>query len=396
MTENTSNPTLTAYHLWKNTARIAIEKFSQAAAFQYDRYQSNNEEAARCGKHCIDFFETIFDRCHKTKNPRDMAIFYDYIGADNITYSYLGQKYELTRERIRQIVARRKRIMGYYFRKLLSYADEQLIRTLKDFCASLENIDYDLISLYEFGFDHVPLRKKRVIFDLFFGENITSIVDERSNDLKKLARQQEYEQGNRKRIDELWKFYESKICFPSKLVFENPETIKSFSDKANHHFDKKFRNKFLQFGAIVEIVNNPDLVYHCTSTTDHRPDVLLRLADGRSVLMIVLPEINMAFKYNIDRFNSLHIYCKKHGFGYLILSDRNKSIYDIKSREIDPNLKLALDSYLNSQSMIMWPNIKTIKQTLTVTNADIAAYVIQNKLNFTMNPFCIKRQNTLF
>jgi hypothetical protein len=51
-----------------------------------------------------------------------------------------------------------------------------------------------------------------------------------------------------------------------------------------------------------------------------------------------------------------------------------------------------LNTVLNKQTMIVWKNIKEIKQTRAVSNVDIAAYVLQNKLHFTMKPFCIKKR----
>jgi len=143
---------------------------------------------------------------------------------------------------------------------------------------------------------------------------------------------------------------------------------------------------------LIEIIENPDIVYCATSQTNHRPHFLLRLPDKSSVLVLVLPTINMAYIYNIQRCNELHRFCKEHGYGYLIIDDHENSIYDLKKRAIDLELVDYLNTILNDQNMIVWQNIKEIKLTRSVSNADIAAYVLQNKLHFTMKPFCIKRR----
>lgn len=101
--------------------------------------------------------------------------------------------------------------------------------------------------------------------------------------------------------------------------------------------------------------------------------------------------LNMAYIYNTQRFNELHAFCKKNGYGYLITDDRKNSIYDIMHRTVDPELVECLNAVLNKQTMIVWENVKEIKQTRAVSNADIAAYVLQNKLHFTMRPFRIKK-----
>ena len=103
--------------------------------------------------------------------------------------------------------------------------------------------------------------------------------------------------------------------------------------------------------------------------------------------------INMAFVYNVKRFNELHRFCQKNGYGYLIIDDRGNSIYDLKKRTLDPSLTDKLNAILNNRGMVIWNDIKEIKQTHTVLNEDISAYILQNKLHFTMQPFCIKRRD---
>ena len=111
-----------------------------------------------------------------------------------------------------------------------------------------------------------------------------------------------------------------------------------------------------------------------------------------SPILVLMNTVNMAFIYNIQRCNALHSFCKEKGYGYLIIDDRGNSIYDIKSRKLDEELVDTLNNILDSQSMIIWKNIKEIKLTRPVPNEDIAAYVLQNRLYFTMEPFCIKRR----
>ena len=88
----------------------------------------------------------------------------------------------------------------------------------------------------------------------------------------------------------------------------------------------------------------------------------------------------------------LHLFCKENGYGYLIMDGQGKSIYDIRSRVLDTVLTEKLNAVLQKQGMIVWRNIKEIKSVCPVSNVDIATYVLQNRLRFTMAPFCIKRR----
>ena len=157
-------------------------------------------------------------------------------------------------------------------------------------------------------------------------------------------------------------------------------------------FQKSVCKKLMNFNSFIEITENPDIVYHYTNCTDHRPDFLLLLPDQKRVLVLVVPTVKMALIYNIERFNALHSFCKNNGYGYLIMDNRGNSVFDIKNRDVDPELTSHLDSILNLQNRILWENIKAIKEFHPVSNSDIAAYVLQNKLYFTMDPFCIKRR----
>ena len=107
--------------------------------------------------------------------------------------------------------------------------------------------------------------------------------------------------------------------------------------------------------------------------------------------MLALATVNMALIYNIQRCNALHLFCRENGYGYLIIDDRGNSIYDLRCREVAPDLEEQLGAILGDFGEITWDDVKAIKKTRSVPNADIAAYVMQNQLRFTLKPFRIRR-----
>ncbi|MDE5592436.1 MAG: hypothetical protein K2I75_00725 [Clostridiales bacterium] len=110
------------------------------------------------------------------------------------------------------------------------------------------------------------------------------------------------------------------------------------------------------------------------------------------MLVVVVAVINMAFGYNIKRFNDLHTYCKENGFGYLVMNDRFKTIFDVKQTEINNDLVNELNYVLEKTDSIAWKDIILLKDKYAITNDIIAAYVLQNKLDFQLKPFRIKKR----
>ena len=74
------------------------------------------------------------------------------------------------------------------------------------------------------------------------------------------------------------------------------------------------------------------------------------------------------------------------------MSDRYKSIQQLICTELDTSLECKLNDVLNRQGVISWKNIQQLKSTFTISNEVIVAYVLKNKLKFSMNPFIIKHR----
>ena len=100
----------------------------------------------------------------------------------------------------------------------------------------------------------------------------------------------------------------------------------------------------------------------------------------------------MALFYNVRRFNALHQFCKDNGCGYLITDGKKITIYDLKNRHIDKELVELFDEILSEANVILWEDIKRIKEKKGFHNIDIAAYVLQNKLHYSLKTFAIKRR----
>lgn len=371
--------------LWNDVTVCVLERLER---------ESGNVEAIAVpqpeprGRQTVALFDKIWNIIEDRLPPsisRKLSVYRDYVASDRVTLADVAARFDLSRERIRQITVRvNERLFGY-FKRVLRLDDAELNGCIEQLATVLEAADYDLTSLALYDMAELGARKKRAIFNLLFGAAVSEQMMER------IAPLEETLQRNRE-LEGDWAFYRSKICYPSDIRADISLPVAIYKREQSFELEERFYRKLQKFEPLIGIVQSPDIVYYSTSKTDHRPHFLLRLPDGTSVLVLVLPTVNMAFRYNVQRCNALHCFCREHGYGYLILDNRGNSIYDIKARKVDPELVAVLDEILETQTRIVWKHIKEIKETRPVPNEDIAAYVLQNRLSFSMEPFCIRRR----
>lgn len=380
--------------LWNDVTVFTFEN-AEKGSYSYSIDPEFLDNLKIQGERIIQLFDSLFQYIgdkYYVKLQRKASIYREYIESDKTTLAEIAIRYDVSRERIRQIVKRIDDTIFEYFKRIMLFDNSEYNEDIKKLAYVFESIDYNVVDLFIYGFSEASNRKKQAVINLLFGKEFSQKVTELSNLIADEQRQRnnaiEKEQETRK----AWENYHSKICFPSELKADALVPITTYEKEKRYYHEKRMCKVFKKFEDSVEVIENPDIVYYSSSMTDHRPDILLRLSDGTSVLVVVLPTINMAYIYNIKRCNELHSFCKANGYGYLIIDDRDNSIYDIKSRDIDKKLEDELDLVLEENGMIVWGDIVRIKEFVTVTNADIAAYVLKNKLHFTMGPFCIKRR----
>jgi len=394
-TRKNQNTVSDIQYLWQNVTSKTLEKAEQYCS---DGNNDGNDvsQFENSGKLIVKIFDDILEFMNKRgykSIQRTLAIYLEYIEVDTTTFSAIGCRHSLSRERIRQLVNHLDSRLFGCFKRAIRNNNDEYNHLIEQLASAFEEIDFDVFNLLMYGMNNVSSRKKQAIVNMFFGmdfskqifQEIKCIKDEneRANELVK----------NEKRILEDWEIYRSKICYPSFRQLVDTNSVSSCGEEYRYENQKRFYNKLKKFEPIIKTVPNPDIIYYYSAKTDHRPHFLLILPDGTSVLVLLMSTINMGVVYNISRCNELHRFCKEKGYGYLILDDRGNSIYEIKNRRVDPELADCLNEILQSNNVILWKDVKDIMSVHKITNADIAAYVLQNKLCFTMNPFCIKKKS---
>jgi len=381
--------------LWKDLTSSVYEK---SKSDTLDTNIIDEEAITRFSKHGKRFVElyneipSILTSNSSGDRIRNMSIYLEYVESDTTTLSQIAAKYDLSRERIRQIVNNTGKRNRQYFMGALRNNNSAIKIIVEEIASILEAVDHDMLHLTVYGMAEISHRKKESIINTLFEKALAQAITEKVTAITNQIKEQDDLIQKKKATLEALEFYLSKVIYPSSPVVDDSLLVSSYEVESRFSFEVDFYNKIKAFEPFIKIIQNPDIVYYSSSQTDHRPHFLLQLPDKANVLVLLMNTVNMAFIYNIQRCNALHIFCKEKGYGYLIIDDRGNSIYDIKSRRLDEELVATLNNILNSQSMIVWKNIKEIKQTRPVPNEDIAAYVLQNRLYFTMEPFCIKRR----
>ena len=289
--------------------------------------------------------------------------------------------YKRTRERIRQIVAKGSVRMEKRYRRLCAAeeAGECMDRN-RQILSLLEQSGDAVLSLLRESLGKWGKRKRKFALQLLFGEvtaerllMVLSAYDPTKKEISKPVQ---------KAAEPTWS---EQICYPTEVFADTKKEITAFPLKKEYAHVAQFRKKLEKSG--FRFVQNPNIIYYYSTKTDHRPDFLLETENGRRVLILVVPTLNLAFSYNHTRFRALHEFCKENGYGYLITDGRRQTPWGLNRLELDPDLRQALDGILREKRHIIWEDICTLKEEREITNEMIAAYVLQNKLYFVMDPF---------
>ncbi len=338
-------------------------------------------------------FDGILD--HLSTHTRNPSIAFDvlrqYIGSDKVSLAHIGEAYDLSRERIRQLcVKAKKRFLGSL--KWTIRRDERLLDRLNRLTEGLyalcgKAIDIPLL----FNLPLFSQRRNAFFVELFWGKEALWLFDSFKKARKKAA---EIESKKKKAISSTGKDFcklEARICYPTDKVAAAPPPA-SLSGEGTPLYVGKFKKKLEAMSDQVSFIENPDIIYYTTTKIEHRPHFLLKTKDGKCVLVVLVSIKKMALHYNLNRFNALHEYCVKNGYGYLILSETGHSIYDLKEMELEPALTAELDDFLEETGHLLFSDIERLKGHYKITDTVLTAYVLQRRLSFSLLPFRIKKR----
>ena len=342
-----------------------------------------------------DFINSLYGSDYATASfLRNLDVYRQHIESDGTTLADIAENIELSRERVRQLIVKSKTTLPRLYRKMLLSNDGEAKKCLLRFYEVAKHVDFDPVMIYTHGLPRMSHRKREALFSMLFGQTpsaaVVRIGAKYQNHIDVLKRE---DQARKKLLDK-FEVYRSKIAFPSTLKADF-SVINSLGDTFDNQYETNLATKLKKFESFVEIIPNPDIIYYRSNVTDHHPQFALKLPGGEVALVVTVPTINMAFSYNVNRFNQLHKFCKQNGYGYLIIDDRGCSIFELQKRQIDIELEQSLFEILDKRGEILWTDIKDLHEKMgtSVSNTDLAAFALKNKLFLSSMPFVIRHRD---
>ncbi len=323
-------------------------------------------------------------------HARDVWRSYTWNGTKSM--EEVGQAYGLTRQRVHQLVKRGNQRVKRLLASPSSWAQDgpAVITCLSVIEAVLERIGNGLVALLCRSTQAFGYYKKKFVFSLLFGEkNDLLLMAECKKYQKVLHHAANAEKAQEKVLDRI-RLWQELAHFPEQAIAAPTAEFPSYDTGRDPAYVNRILSLLQKASPFVRVTAHPDIVYYATQRTDHRPTLLLRFADGRSVLLLILPVLNMAFRYNVLRIQALARFCEQNGYGYLVMDDRDQTFDSVKAAEVDEGLARALDEVLRQNNRILWPDIVRLKEEHAITNTALASFVLQRGIRLTTTPFfCI-------
>lgn len=187
-----------------------------------------------------------------------------------------------------------------------------------------------------------------------------------------------------------WDLLMGKVKYPStKNLVTNIANLKTYRDNINRINRDEVKKYLLSINKNAIIIENPYLIYSYRMNNQYRPDLLIKTEDDRNVLVLCLPPANMAITYNQRRYRELDLFCKENGYGYLIMDSDGMTLDDVKSTPMEPYIEEKLNEMLRKTGSLYWDEVKEFKTDYHVSSLAIFAYILRNRLHFTLKPYCI-------
>ena len=335
----------------------------------------------------------LFDRLLDTvtlysshlSRPIDVLRIYTY--SDSLTYEDIATEYGVTRERIRQLHLKgKRRIFSIYNRR--SRTDAALIELTDEIYELLLSAEGSHIIPVLLGPPEFSKRKRCLFIELLLDVSLT-----KRSELTEWDISYKKEMRRATRAADIWRDLQAKIIYPAPKDLPPPTPpSEGRSPEITAAYIEAFKRKLSSLTEYLDFIECPDIVYYESTKTEHRPNFLLKTKDGGYVLAMLVSVGNMALYYNVSRFNELHSYCKRMGYGYLILDERGHSIFDYKNKKLNPLLISELERILDEKDVIIWNDVKDLRKRFEVNAKTLCAYVLQNKLHFSVEPYRIRRR----
>jgi hypothetical protein len=347
---------------------------------------------------------------------------YGFATGEHHTLKQIGQEFELSRERIRQILQQS-------LRKIRSKGKRQITRgDTGGACARLQlylestlkpaepgNLDRIFaFSRDELGYLPQQTQALPLIVYLLYGrrEHFRPYWE----DLIKRYREEQVSLKRSAKVDSEFKELLSYIIWPREVSTHldcselsrkrevSPDSVglsgSFFSEKMAR--DVQFES-YMELQFLLMLEKAKDVVLYqeqplvITYQFDGRhhtyyPDVFCVFEDGRGVMVEIKPRYQMALHINLTKWSALYKICLQNGWG-LLVTDGKRPFQKLQSYEYSVEFQAALLTALaNSEDgTISWKEYRSIRDRHNATLDDFVAIILKNRLEWTLQPFVLKQ-----
>ena len=313
--------------------------FSPTDAFE--TYLENQAAYSSIYTGYIDYLSRISLR---KLTVREQGIFNARLGINETpkTLQEIGDSYNLTRERIRQIV--NKTVKKLKPKRKLKIDNIELEYARCRIVESCISASFNGFVAYLY-FESENVNQFKLLYTLLFNQpiDIESVKTELesqywqyTNKVKTEQKQQQFNEGIYQLIS-----YQSKreITDEDFAQLKTERTVNTADTAlANFSFDgvnyqcesfleKKILEGFLRNKTFKQIKTQALKIPF--KNTFYHPDFQCLTHDNNLVLIEVKPLFKMCEAHNVEKFLTMKQYCEKHGFGYLVIDDRRHSFFTI-------------------------------------------------------------------
>jgi hypothetical protein len=121
----------------------------------------------------------------------------------------------------------------------------------------------------------------------------------------------------------------------------------------------------------------------------YHPDFLVKLMDGRTVLVEVKPLHLLVDADNLVKYEAARRYAHQRGWGWLVCTLSNIGLPDIEACEVDSNIEQAFVAALR-QGPVDLAGLKVLRASTSFKTKDLNALVLRHRWHLQHGPFRIQ------
>lgn len=329
----------------------------------------------------LELIDALLDKASVlTSRQRDI---YRQRLATDITLEELGNKYGVSRERIRQIFSKVNKSMIASFTNSLEYLSSKPVQRFYEILCN----EKPLIPFFTFlvRYDDVISDILLRICKLHHLEEISSYsAKQASNQSNKNSTYLSLEMENNFRELKRWPLFDAirNVGDVREVIPERIQLLESGMPKNIELYDCV--RKLMSHYKNMRFISYPKLNEELSA------DGAIVINEKVVVLLIqVESEDDLVSDNILSEDKKLMDYCKDVGYGYLIFNGKNKNLHSLVTRRIDPIVEIKLKTALQNASSTNQHQVSYICETYNLKKPDVLSIGLKDEYAFKTNPLRI-------